>query len=156
MAYFEIFRGTQAEVNAQAIVDGQILYTTDLGINDKIYKDVGSVRTILSNDNGISQSYTPIASNLGTITTHTAMVKSGIGRYKLTANSGTWTAGTTYLICILPEIYRPSVEVLKPVLLTTNSTLTGYMWVKTNGNVEIQPRTSMTNSVVFIDETYLI
>lgn len=101
-------------------------------------------------------SYTPTASNLGTVTTHLAMVKNGIARYSLTANSGTWAAGTTYTLCTLPEAYRPISEVLKPILLGTNNTRTAYLWFKTDGRVQIQPSISMTNTVIFIDETYLL
>lgn len=47
MTLFSVFRGTETEVNARSIIDGQMLFTTDLGTKNKIYADVGTSRKLL-------------------------------------------------------------------------------------------------------------
>ena len=48
MATIAIKRGTQAQITATSVVDGQILYTTDLGVDNKVYLDVGTSRVQVS------------------------------------------------------------------------------------------------------------
>jgi hypothetical protein len=112
----------------------------------------------LYNQMNVAQSYTPTASNLGTITKHTAMVKSGIGRYKLDAICGTWTANNNYVICTLSPIYRPTITIDKKVIIKVNGS-TGVIanfYIGTDGNVVIKPYTAITSTPVQIDETYII
>ena len=105
-------------------------------------------------------SYTPTASNLGTITTHIAFVRSGSGvaRYKLVANTGTWTAGTSYTVCTLDAIYRPSVAIVKRIMV--NQATTTYRFIQltinTNGTVVMVAPVALSAIAMVIDETYLL
>ena len=47
MASFAPIRGTRSQVQATPIIDGQFLVETDQGVNNKIYMDEGSSRTIV-------------------------------------------------------------------------------------------------------------
>lgn len=47
MASFAIIRGTAVDIQNTPIVDGQLLFETDQGNDNKIYGDVGSTRIIL-------------------------------------------------------------------------------------------------------------
>ena len=47
MASFAPIRGTRAQIQATPIVDGQFLVETDQGVDNKIYMDEGSTRTIV-------------------------------------------------------------------------------------------------------------
>lgn len=47
MASFAPIRGTRAQISATPIVDGQFLFETDQGTNNKIYADVNSIRSIV-------------------------------------------------------------------------------------------------------------
>ncbi len=40
-------RGTREEISSTTILDGQVLWETDQGANNRIYNDVGSTRTII-------------------------------------------------------------------------------------------------------------
>jgi hypothetical protein len=108
----------------------------------------------LYNQMNVAQSYTPIASNLGTITTHLAMKKGGIGRYRLNANSGNWIGGTIYSLTTLSPAYRPSVRIEKEIVLRNGCQC--YFLINTSGIVDIAPRTSINNLNILIDETYMI
>ena len=55
MATIAIKRGTQAQITATSIVDGQILYTTDLGVDNKVYLDVGTSRVQVSGRSAASE-----------------------------------------------------------------------------------------------------
>ena len=96
MAYFEIFRGTQAEVNAQAIVDGQMLYTTDLGIYNKIYADVGSTRIQLGAPpvySGVAHNTIYRGKNLGTSVTAGQYASISAGTFDDLYIGDYWTIG---------------------------------------------------------------
>ena len=99
-------------------------------------------------------SETPTASNLGTITTHTAIRKGGVGRYKLAAISGNWVLGNWYLLCTLSANYRPSIEIKKEILLS--GTYSCNIVISTTGSVNIFPRSNINNIGIWIDETYTI
>ena len=69
MASIAIKRGTQAQITATSIVDGQILYTTDLGVDNKVYLDVGTSRVQVSGRSQASEiSFAPT-----TLTTSTTV-----------------------------------------------------------------------------------
>ena len=100
------------------------------------------------------QSETPTASNLGTITTHTAIRKGGVGRYKLEALSGNWTANTSYTLCTISSNYRPTIKIKKTICLKDG--VFGILEINTNGTVTIYPFTSINGLSIQIDETYTI
>lgn len=104
--------------------------------------------------------YTPTASNLGTVTTHTAIAIEGsrVARYKLVANTGTWTAGTSYTICTLTTAYRPSVAVVKRIMV--NQATTTYRFIQltinTDGTVVMMAPVALSSIAMVIDETYTL
>lgn len=99
-------------------------------------------------------SETPTASNLGTITTHTAIRKGGVGRYKLAGITGNLTALNWYTIATLSANYRPTVEFKKEILVS--GTYGVNIIITTSGTVSIYPRNNMNNIAIWIDETYTI
>jgi hypothetical protein len=167
---FKQFKATGSMTEGKPPLDGSILhfewdhtggYSTQLAIGNgegKLYlrgmisgvwTDWKTVYTSL-----LDGSYTPTASNLGTITTHTAIRRGGVGRYKLEAKSGVWTGGTSYNLCKLSSNYRPVVAFSKRIMLT--ETINAMFVIGTNGNVTITPSGSINGSAFRIDETYTI
>lgn len=145
MAYFEIFRGTQAEVNAQAIIDGQMLYTTDLGTTNKIYADVGSTRIQLGASliyDGVAHNGVYRGKNLGTSVTaeQYASISAGtfddlyIGDfwkidgvvYRIAAFDYYWNCGD---MAISPHhaVIVPEKNLYNAAMNTTNTTTGGYI-----------------------------
>lgn len=47
MATFQPIKDTKANIDALPIIDGQLLITTDLGVNNEISVDTGTTRTLL-------------------------------------------------------------------------------------------------------------
>lgn len=100
------------------------------------------------------QSYTPEATNLGEVTTHTCYKKNGICEYKLIAKCGTWTANVGYIIGTLDPLFRPTATFVKEVRL--NDQFFGYVGISAfSGNIFIIPRITISNSLISIDETFI-
>lgn len=56
-------RNTKAIIDATPIVDGQVLWTVDQGVNNKIYTDYGATRVPIGGMNTIDQSLDPTSTN---------------------------------------------------------------------------------------------
>ena len=59
----KIKRNTLNNINKTPILDGQILWTTDQGVNNKIYTDYGITRIPIGGMNTIDQSLDPTSTN---------------------------------------------------------------------------------------------
>lgn len=101
---------------------------------------------------------TPTPSNLGTVTTILAQRNGGTLEFTLNALSGTWTAGTSYMLCDLTATFSPSTQKSKEIVLRTvgGTYYYGTLTITTSGIVSIIPRSNMTALSILIDETFII
>ena len=140
------------EIISMSNIDSKDL-SWNLTFEDNTIKEtITPVATKIST-NGFDSSETPTALNLGTITTHTVKRKGDIGRYKLEANAGNWSANTNYNLCVLSANYLPSSQVRKEIIV--NGVMAVFI-IGTNGQVAIYPRSAINGSSIFIDETYTL
>ena len=105
--------------------------------------------------NSISEDLTDISQNLGTITAHEIYRTNRICQYRLSAMCGDWTANTGYQINTtpIPSIYRPLFSYTMELKLS--DVLSGYVMILTSGYIYIYPRSTISNSSLAINVTFI-
>lgn len=131
-----------------------VAYSTNVIIYERTKQSGTWGNWVLNNSSTTSSDLGNPNSNLGTITTHKILKRNGVCEYKLSANSGTWTAGTSYTVATLDAAYRPIEHVREERRI--NDVSFGYFFISSiTGAITITPRTSITNSSLAIDKTFL-
>ena len=133
----KFIRNTKAVIDAIPIVDGQVLWTTDQGVNNKIYNDCGTTRIPIGGMNTIDQSLNPTSTNA------VSNKETSYGIYGFKAQTTSINEGTTSTV-----ITQTEASGRKMIITATDSQVIEKLY-DTNGTTLLSTHTvNITDTLI--------